>query len=334
MTVAMARARAQTLLDDRLLALTRNRPNHAWSQDELAEHLCCRIGAIRPALVRLEEAGYLFEHTAAQEWRFRAAPDRLIPLEIRWHLRTKRFGARIQAFASVGSTMDAAHRLARAGAIEGTLVVAESQTHGRGRAGRSWASPPGQGIYCSLILRPRVIAAQMHHMTLLAAIVAARTIEQATHLKPSIRWPNDLLIKDKKVGGILTESSMERGSVDYVVVGIGLNVNGTRAELPDIATSLAVASHHPVDRLAVLRALLQTWERWYDRWKAQGFDPVRRAFAERCATLGRTVRVQLRGAARVGQAEQIDEDGGLVVRWESGLEDVIHAGDVELLQEQ
>lgn len=182
MTTAVARARAQTLLDDRLLALLRNRPQHVWSQEELADRLRCRVGAIRPALVRLEEAGYLFEHTAMQGWRFGTAPDRLIPLEIRWHLRTKRFGARIQAFASTASTMDAAHRLARAGAPEGTLVVAESQTHGRGRAGRSWVSPPGQGIYGSLILRPRVAASQMHQMTLLAAVAAARTIEQATHL--------------------------------------------------------------------------------------------------------------------------------------------------------
>ena len=332
MTLAMARARAQDVLDDRLLALLRNRPHHAWSQEELAERLRCRAAAIRPALVRLEEAGYVFERSATQGWRFGAAPDRLIPLEIRWHLRTKRFGARIHAFASTGSTMDAAHRLARAGAPEGTLVVAESQTHGRGRAGRSWVSPPGQGIYASLILRPRVVAAQIHQMTLLAAVVAAQTIEQTTRLEPSIRWPNDLLLKERKVGGILTESAMERGSVGYVIVGMGLNVNGSRAELPEVATSLAIASHHAVDRLQVLRVLLQTWERWYERWKAQGFDPVHRAFAQRCVTLGRMVRVRMRGAARVGQAEEIDEDGGLVIRWESGLEEVVRAGDVELLQ--
>ncbi len=287
---------------------------------------------MRPALYRLEEAGYLFEHTATGGWRFDSAPDRLIPIEIRWQLRTRRFGARIHAFSSTGSTMDVAHRFASGGSPEGTLVVAESQTHGRGRAGRGWVSPPGQGIYASLILRPRVVAAQMSQMTLLAAVAAAQTMERTTKLEPTIRWPNDLLLGDKKVAGILTESAMDRGSVSYVIVGIGLNVNGHRADLPHIATSLAIASHHPVDRLDVLRTLLQTWEWWYDRWRRQGFDPVRHAFAERCMTLGQTVRLQIRGQSRIGHAVRLDEEGGLVVRWDSGVEEVILTGDVELLE--
>ena len=325
-------ARQRDVLDDRLLALLRNRPSQAWSLEALAERLGHGATSIRAALRRLDEAGYGFDHTGAGAWRFAAAPDRLVPTEIRWQLHTRRFGARIHAFESTASTMDVAHRLARGGSPEGTLVVAETQTEGRGRAGRSWVSPRGQGLYLSLILQPSVVAAQTHQMTLLAAVAAARAIEQTTHLKPAIRWPNDLLLGDRKVGGLLTESRMERGSVSYVVVGLGLNVNAARAELPAVATSLSVASHRKIDRLAVLRVLLQTWERWYDRWRAQGFDPVHRAFVERCITLHHTVRIERQGQARIGQAIRLDEDGSLIVRWESGLEEPVHAGDVELLQ--
>ena len=179
-SAAVARVRRSDVFDDRALALLRNRAMHAWSSEELAERLDGSTASVRQALQRLEEAGYTFERTAGGAVRFSAPPDRLIPNEIRWHLRTRRFGVRIHALESTGSTMDAAHRLARAGAPEGTLVVAEVQTAGRGRAGRSWISPRGQGIYASLVLRPRVVAAQVAHLTLLTAVAAARTVEHVT----------------------------------------------------------------------------------------------------------------------------------------------------------
>jgi len=180
---------------------------------------------------------------------------------IRTGVQTQRVGCIVQCFHEVDSTMDSAKRLAEAGEPEGTLVLAETQVRGRGRQGRLWSSPPGQGIYASLILRPALPAAALSTLTLTTATALAHAIETDTGLRITIKKPNDLMCRDRKLGGILTEAS---GS--YVIVGFGINVNGSTQQLPAEAISLKMALGREVNRTQLLCAMLREFEHAYSQW--------------------------------------------------------------------
>ncbi|PIQ82985.1 MAG: biotin--[acetyl-CoA-carboxylase] ligase [Candidatus Omnitrophica bacterium CG11_big_fil_rev_8_21_14_0_20_64_10] len=256
----------------------------------------------------------------------------MTPQELAWNLNTRRIGRTIHAYATTASTMELAHQLAAAGAPDGTVVVAESQSKGRGRLGRFWSSPKGKGIYLSILLRPELSIEQVPLLTLMAAVAAARAVERQTALNPQIKWPNDLLIEERKIAGILTELNAELNRVHYAVLGIGLNVNGKAADLPEGAASLAMASGAPVDRLAMARALLQEMDQLYDDCLKEGFAGVLEAWRGYPGTLGRHVRVTVQGRTIEGQAVELDAGGVLLVREDSGLVTPIAAGDVLVLR--
>ena len=230
----------------------------------------------------------------------------------------------LEVRAQTGSTNTDLAAAARAGAPEGTVLVAEQQLAGRGRAGRSWSSPPRAGLTLSVLLRPAVPQARWGWLPLLAGVALVESVELAD---AALKWPNDLLVRDRKCAGILVEAAGPAA-----VVGIGLNVSQTADELPAGATSLALAGARTTDREALLRALLVRIEGWYAAWRAAGGDPdrcgLRDAYRERCATLGRTVRVALPGGAELaGDAEDVNGEGRLVVRTVDGHRTVA-AGDV------
>jgi BirA family biotin operon repressor/biotin-[acetyl-CoA-carboxylase] ligase len=224
--------------------------------------------------------------------------------------------------------MDVARKAAKEGASEGTVVVAEEQTTGRARLGRTWINPPGV-VAVSIILRPEM--SQLLRLTMVAALATSRCIERATGLETTIKWPNDVLIRGKKVSGILTESALRGQAVDWAVIGIGINVNfdpKAYPEIADIATSLSVELSKYVSPLNILVHLLTETEQLYLALRRD--EPVYQVWRDKLETLGKTVQVKTGDDVEKGYAESVDEDGALMLRRSDGSLLRIVAGEVTL----
>jgi BirA family biotin operon repressor/biotin-[acetyl-CoA-carboxylase] ligase len=249
-------------------------------------------------------------------------PDLMSADEIKEGLGTEVLGRKIISYAQTSSTNDVALNLAAGGAQEGTLVVAESQTRGRGRRNRKRLAPMGTSILASLILRPPIMSDEANSITMTAAVAVAQAIREVTQIPALIKWPNDVVIGDRKVSGILTEMRTEKGHVSFAVVGIGVTVNISRNRLPaeimDIATSLSAELGHNVSRIALLQEILRQLERRYAKIKECNVDALRPEWRELSTTLGRQVQCVLSGRAIRGQAIDIDETGALLIQTESG----------------
>jgi BirA family biotin operon repressor/biotin-[acetyl-CoA-carboxylase] ligase len=234
----------------------------------------------------------------------------------------------------IGSTNRRAKELALAGAPQGTVVIAERQTEGRGRLGREWISPAGRGVLLSVILRPRMAMSDVHLLTLVTAVAAAAAVEAQTGLAVQIKWPNDLFVAGRKVAGILLEVAGEHDEVDWVVLGLGINATTTLEELPaelsETATSLSLAGGAPVDREALLAAVLLEVEESCAEAVAQGFSATLAAFRERDRLANQTVSIETREGPVVGVAAGIDDRGALLVRLPHGAVRRFHSGDVTL----
>jgi len=256
------------------------------------------------------------------------ADDDLSAEAISRDLKTRFVGRGVVYYPGVASTMDLVRKEARKGAAEGTVIVAGEQTGGKGRRNRVWLSPPGS-ISLSLVLKPAV--AELPCLVMVAALAVVYAIEAVTGLRPRIKWPNDVLINRKKVCGILIESQLARGAVDYAIVGIGINVNMRLADYPEIApfaTSLSDEMGRSVSRLALLRRLFEEMERLY---LAIPFgESVFQQWRERLVTLGKRVTVSSGEADVEGVAESVAPDGSLWLRQRDGSLSQVVAGDVSL----
>lgn len=259
--------------------------------------------------------------------------DELRAEALRAYLTAPGFGADIQYFGTVGSTQAAAMAAALAGAAEGTLVVAERQTQGRGRHGHSWTSPPGAGIYASLVLHPQRPAAAMLPLTLASALAVADAVGEVAGLEVEIRWPNDLLLGGKKFCGLLIETTSS-GGVDFAVLGFGINVR-RRAwppELAELATTLDEHSPQPTARAQLCAAVVRQVERRYRAWSAGEDAALLHEFEARCPDVrGREVMVGGSGdpaAAYSGRTEGLESSGFLRVRLADGSLRVVVSGDV------
>ncbi len=282
----------------------------------------------------LRQLGYKIDSSPRLGYSFVAAADRLLPEEISLGLDTRVIGKRIVYREEVTSTQDIAGEMARNGAEEGVVVVSERQTRGRGRKGRGWESPPLQGVYTSTILRPNLKPAQVPQIPLIAGVAVSRAIQRVTPLQPRIKWPNDIILGGKKVGGILTEMSSEIDRVNYILLGIGINVNTRTSLLPEtvrsIATSLAEECGESVSRVKFVQSLLSELETVYDRFLASGFDAIREEWKALNNTIGSRVRVSSGGEDIEGEALDIDREGFLLVRKENGDVSRVVSGDVML----
>jgi BirA family biotin operon repressor/biotin-[acetyl-CoA-carboxylase] ligase len=243
-------------------------------------------------------------------------------------LTTRLIGRTTSYYPTVSSTMDVAREAAARRAAEGTVVVAEEQTGGRGRLGRSWINPPGV-LAVSVVLRPAMD--ELFRIGMVSSLATSRCVDATTGLRSTIKWPNDVLLRDKKVSGILMESSLRGQSVDWVIVGIGLNIDLDPSGFPEIAdtaTSIAVELGHEVSHLAVLLRLLDEFDRLYLAMR-EG-QPVHEEWRDRLETLGKTVTVTHGGHVEVGRAESVDANGSLILRRLDGSVVTIIAGDVTL----
>jgi BirA family biotin operon repressor/biotin-[acetyl-CoA-carboxylase] ligase len=243
-------------------------------------------------------------------------------------LTTRFVGRNLLYYSTVPSTMDVAKKVATKGAVEGTIVVAEEQTKGKARLGRSWISPPGV-IAVSFILHPEM--SHMLRLAIVSSLATSRGIEKATGLKTTIKWPNDVLINGKKVSGILTESALRGQSVDWAVIGIGINANFDPKAFPEIAdtaTSLSAELGRDVSQLNVLLELLNEMEQLYLALRSD--EPLHVEWQERLETLGKMVQVTSGKHIEVGYAESVDSDGSLMLRRSDGTLARIIVGEVTL----
>ncbi len=250
------------------------------------------------------------------------------PSDISNGLPTRFVGQKVYAYPSLTSTMDEARRLAREGAVEGTAVITDVQTVGRGRLQRAWHTPGGN-IAISIILRPAL--PDLPYLIMVSSLAVARSIEAVTGLATQVKWPNDVLIGGRKVSGILIDSDMQGKSVNHSVTGIGINVNLRLADLPEIrplATSLLEELGREVSRLAVVRRLLVEFEELY--LKAVNGGGVYEEWRDRLVTLGRQVRASSQSTVFEGTAESVARDGSLLIRGSDGTLFRVVAGDVTL----
>lgn len=303
------------------------------SGEKMAAQLGVTRAAVWKKIAALRDAGYEIASAPRSGYALRSAPDRLIEPEIAKDLGTSLIGRHIVCHDAVNSTNLIAKELARRGAESGTVIVAESQGTGRGRLERRFFSPPGKGIWASVLLRPSFLPQDAPKCTLMAAVAVARAMEQFG-LRAEIKWPNDILHDGRKLVGILTEMSAEMDRVNYVVIGIGINVNLAPEDFPEelrgIATSLMQMKGQPLPRVAFLQTLLRAMDTLYADVQRTGFAPVLAAWREYTVTLGRPVRViGAAGETFDGTAADIDEDGALLVDTAAGRRRVL-AGDVSI----
>jgi BirA family biotin operon repressor/biotin-[acetyl-CoA-carboxylase] ligase len=299
------------------------------------EALSNKLGLSRAEIWRhvesLRAKGYRIEAVPARGYRLLEAPDRISPLEIAPHLCTRDIGRLIHYREAVSSTNELAFRLASEGAGHGEVVIAEEQTQGKGRRGRSWISPPGLNLYFSVILRPELAPQRAPELTLVAAVAGVEAL-RGLGATAEIKWPNDLVIGERKVGGILTELSSDPDRIHFAVLGMGINLNGSPSQSPELAgraTCVAEATGKRVRRAHFAVDLWLRLESWLDLHAEEGFSKVRDAWRESCATLRKKVSVETGTEPIVGIAEDIDESGALLLRTEDGGLQRIFAGDVE-----
>jgi BirA family biotin operon repressor/biotin-[acetyl-CoA-carboxylase] ligase len=282
-------------------------------------------------VTRLREVGVKVKGQPHTGYFLEKVPDILTPDMLRQRLKGSLFGKKIYHFFKVDSTNRVALELAQAGEAEGAVILSEEQTAGRGRAGRSWHSEKASGIYVTLILRPRLAPVQAPLLTMMAGLSARSAVQAVSGLEVDLKWPNDLLVNGKKVGGILTEMLAEPNQVRYVIVGIGLNVNQEKfpAELANVATSLRVSSGKPQSRLELLTLLLREFETDYNRFMREGSASIIERFeALSSYARGKRVRVASGDDVFVGMTAGLGPEGLLKVRREDGQVVTVIAGDV------
>lgn len=298
-----------------------------------------KLGVSRSALWKhmgiLRRQGYRIESSPKKGYLLEEIPDLLFPNEIQkgWAPKgLKEF--RILHFEEIDSTNRRAKELAFQGAPEGTIVIAEAQTQGRGRRGRHWFSPDRQGIYCSILLRPRIFPAEISGITLMTAVVVAELLRDEAKIPAVIKWPNDILAGGRKIAGILTEVSAEMDQVDFAVIGLGLNVNipkgGFPVPLRRKATSIAIEARQSHDRNLILRAFLKKFDEYYSLFSTQGLGPILVRWKELTDMLGKPVQVEVLGQRLSGEALDIDRHGALILRDADGQIHRILSGDVSL----
>jgi BirA family biotin operon repressor/biotin-[acetyl-CoA-carboxylase] ligase len=318
---------------ERILQHLKAGPEGWTSGERLSRELGVSRSAVWKHVRALRRDGYGIDSSPRKGYRLTGTPPWLLPSEIREGLRTRSFGrAELVYCRETDSTNTRAKALASGGAPEGTVVIAETQTGGRGRKGRTWFSPAGEGVYLSLILRPPISPVEAPKITLIAGIAAAETLlARYPGLDVHIKWPNDLLVGGKKVAGILTEISSDMDRVGFVVSGVGLNASGRRfpGEIEPIATSLALETGAPPDRAALVRGYLERYEQWYDLFLTGRARRILDRWKALSRTLGSRVAVDGPNGRITGVARGIGRDGSLLVEDGRGSVHAVFSGDVE-----
>ncbi|AIY05730.1 biotin operon repressor/biotin synthetase [Planococcus sp. PAMC 21323] len=306
----------------------------AVSGQQLADEFGISRTAIWKHIKELEEKGYEIESVKRKGYRIITSPDTLEPLGIQTGLKTKRIGQVIEYVESCASTQIIAHQLAQEGAPDGTVVLTETQTAGRGRMARKWDSAAKKGVWMSIILRPNVAPQKAPQFTLVTAVAIVRAIEEVTKLQPKIKWPNDILLDGKKCTGILTELQSDADGIQALIIGIGLNVNQEKedfdVEVQEIATSLRMADGETINRQKLVQSVLYYMELYTQMYIDEGFGMLKILWESYSTTIGHPVRARMTNHTLEGIAEGITDEGVLQLRTSDGKLHGIYSADIEM----
>ncbi|MEG0260053.1 MAG: biotin--[acetyl-CoA-carboxylase] ligase [Lysinibacillus sp.] len=323
-------------IKDEILKRLLQANGEAVSGQDLADLLGVSRTAIWKHMQTLQVEGYTFETIKKKGYVLTGVPNSLSPTQIELFLKTERFGRNIHHFDVVESTQTIAHKLAQEGAPDGTVVIGEEQTAGRGRMLRPWESAKGTGIWMTLIVRPDVTPQQASSYTLVVAVAVSKAIKALyKNVEPAIKWPNDLLINGKKCTGILTEMQAEVDCVQALLVGIGINANQVEAdfspEIADIATSLRLAAGEEINRAALVATILQYLEQYTEIFVKEGFASIKQAWEQASCTIGQRIEVTTLREQFEGIATGITDEGVLQLTQDDGVVRTIYSGDVRIL---
>ncbi len=300
------------------------------SGQQIADELKISRTAVFKHIKALEKIGFVVESVPKQGYRLIKLSEKLHPLVIDSCLETNLIGKPILHFDELVSTINQV-MLSADTDREGLVVVAEEQSRGRGRFGRQWSSPKG-GIWASVLLKPNVAPTQAAHLNVIASLAIAEAIEQQCSLRSLIKWPNDIVLGDKKVAGILTEMAAELDRINYAILSFGIDVNNSISdELSAIATSIKNESGFKVDRVALFCLILKKLEDYYISWLKNGFDQILEKWKSRCVTLGKKVEVKGLNEILKGEAVGVDENAQLILMTKNGKR-TLSAGEVSILQ--
>jgi len=314
-----------------LLTLFANNATIAISGERIAKEIGVSRSTVWRWVERLREVGVRVKGKPNTGYFLERVPDILTPDMLRQQLKGSMFNKKIHHYFRTDSTNRVALELGYTNEPEGSVVLAEEQTAGRGRAGRSWHSERANGIYVTLLLRPRISPVQAPLLTMMAGLSAHAAIQAQTGLLPDVKWPNDLMLNGKKLGGILTEMHAETTLVRFVIVGIGINVNQEKfpSELSGIATSLRVETGKSQSRLELLARLLREFETDYNRFLRDGAASIVERFTQVSSyACGKRVRVSNGNESYVGVTAGLRPEGLLQVQQDDGTLATVFAGDV------
>lgn len=314
--------------------LAKNEMNDGYiSGERLSEQLSISRSAIWKHMNELKKDGYVIEGKARKGYRIIQYPNKLSENTIRWGLETKWLGQTIYHYEQLESTQVQAHQFAKDNAANGTIVIADEQTASKGRMGRGWDSKKGKGIWMSFILRPDILPFQAPQLTLLTATVLASVIKDLTEVDPQIKWPNDILINNKKVAGILTEMQAEQDQVTYIIVGIGINVNHDLDDLPPSlqqkASSIGLETEKDINLLTILQPILETFEEKYETFLANGFSNVKKEWEKFGFKLGHKLEINSQNDRWSGTFIGVAEDGALLARNEAQEVKRIYSAEIK-----
>jgi BirA family biotin operon repressor/biotin-[acetyl-CoA-carboxylase] ligase len=323
-----------------ILQKLKENPQEYISGEYLSTVLGVSRTSIWKAINELKEEGYVIESSSKKGYMLNQDYDVLNAFEISECIRTKVFGRKVVYFDKIDSTNNYAKKIALEGCEEGTLVVAGCQTNGRGRLGREWDSLDKKGVWMSLVLRPKISFEDIQMITLAASIAVVKALEEFLQIKAGIKWPNDIIINGKKVCGILVEMNMEIDRINFLVLGIGLNVNQQMDDFPEELKSKAISlrmnmeetlgSQINLKRSELISDILLKFEEIYDKVNIGAFEEVISEWKKYSVTLGKEVCMTYKDEQYIGIAEDITKDGRLVVRCKDGTYKEVFSGEVSV----
>lgn len=321
-------------MKEKIINLLKENENNFVSGEKISSLFGITRAAVWKYIKAIKEDGYEIESVSRKGYKLISCPDLLNFEEINPYLTTKFIGKDLFYFDSIDSTNSKAKILANNGAAEGTVVISEEQLNGRGRLGRNWSSPKYSGIWMSIILRPNLQPADVPVITQVAAAAVCKSMREI-NVETYIKWPNDIILNNKKLCGILTEMSCEIDKVNYVVVGIGVNVNQKEDDIPheikDVATSIKIQSGKTVSRKELTARILNNFEELYEDIN---INNNLKASIEICRKysilIGKEIRIIRVGKETIAKAINLSDSGRLIVEYEDGKIDEIISGEVSV----
>lgn len=307
------------------------------SGEEISRNLGISRTAVWKHINLLRESGYNIESSSRHGHKLISHNDSFTEFEIKRILKSEIFGSQeIHIFSETDSTNIQAFKIASAGAAEGSIVIAESQTGGKGRLGRKWESPSGKNLYLSIIVRPKIPTLSAPRLTLVTAVALSETLDSAGASGHRIKWPNDILFNDKKISGILTEMKGDCDNIDFIIIGAGVNLNASSSEYPEeiknSAVSLQEITGREINRLDFLNLFLLNFERNYLDFIQGNFPAILEKWIKKSAIINQKIKVTNYNEVIIGTVTDVTHDGNLIVTTDNGT-CLVNSGDINYLQE-